>query len=164
MKLKFIYLFVLIGFSQSSVVGQNLLFIGEYSFSCSETSTLTSDSEKYFINDLNIVFAKYKRKTFLAVSTETSDVYITGKLIIYLNDGRVISLANQIVSDYVNNISSVAYHIPIEDLEIIKASNINKVRFTLTDEFGSHGAFGGNFTASNNSKLDFSALISSFFR
>jgi len=37
--------------------GQNLFLFGEKSYPCTETVTLQSNSDEYFINDLNVLFA-----------------------------------------------------------------------------------------------------------
>ena len=41
-----------------TVKGQNLFLIGEKSYSCTQTITLQSNSDEFYINDLNVSLAK----------------------------------------------------------------------------------------------------------
>jgi len=144
--------------------GQNLFFIGGSSYPCSETIELQANSKKFFINDLNVLFGKDEKRALFIVSTETENVLIRDATIIYLDDGAVITLSDVRNYDYVDKIASIAYYLTDEDLNKIKNSNINTVRYTLTDENGNSGAFGGNFSASNKSgNYNFTALVSDFF-
>ncbi len=155
MKKNFIILWTVILFTIGAK-GQNLFFVGEKSYPCTESYVLHSNSNKFFINDLNLVFAKDKNSPLIGVRTKTENVQISGKLIIYLDDGTVISLTDSGFFDYVDKITSSVYLLSEEDLDKMKKSNINTIRFTLLDEYGSEGAFGGNFSATNKSKIHFS--------
>lgn len=150
-------------FISQTAKGQNLFFIGENSYPCTVAFKLESDSDEYYINDLNVLFAKDENKALIAVSTETTDVLIRGKLIIYLDDGTVISLIDKGIFDYVNKVASAVYYLANEELGKMKNSNIFSIRYSLENEYGYAGAFGGNFSASNRSKIDFPALILDFF-
>jgi len=163
MKKQIIILSSLILFTISAK-GQNLFLIGEKSFPCTKSYVLNSNSNKFFINNLSLVFSKGKNSALIGVRTETENVQIREKLIIYLDDSTVISLTNNGLFDYVDKITSSVYLISQEDLNKMKNSNINTIRYTLLNERGSEGAFGGNFSASNNSKIDFSKIVSEFFK
>lgn len=143
--------------------GQNLLLVGEKSYPCTDTYVLESNSNKHYVNHLSLVFAKDGNSPLIGVRTETVNVQIREKVIIYLDDSSVISLTDNGLSDYVDKITSSVYLLTEEDLNKIKNSNINTIRFTLLDEYGTEGAFGGNFSATNKSKIDFSKIISEFF-
>ena len=145
--------------------GQNLFFIGENSYPCTETFTLQSNSDEYYINDLNVLFAKDGKTALFVVSTETIDVLIRGKLVIYLDDGTVITLTDKGNYDYVDKIASAVYYLTNEELNKMKNSNINTVRYSLEEEDNGVTPFGGNFSASNkgNPKIDLPALVSEFF-
>ena len=142
--------------------GQNLFFIGENSYACTETITLQSNTDKYYINDLNVLFAKQGTLGLIVVSAKTIDVLFRGKIIIYLDDGTVITCNDSQISDYVDKIASAIYYFKIEDLSKMKNSNINTVRYTLEDEYGNVGAFGGNFSASNRGTPT-KTIITEFF-
>lgn len=144
--------------------GQNLFFIGENSYPCSETVKLQPNSNKFFIKELNVLFGKDEEKALFIVNTETQDVLIRDSTIIYLDDGTVITLTDIRNYDYVDKIASTVYYINDSDLNKLKNSNINTVRYTLVNEYGLSNAFGGNFSASNKGKSsDFPAIVSDFF-
>ena len=143
--------------------GQNLFFIGENSYPCTETITLQTNSDKSYINDLNVLFAKQGTLGFIAVSTKTvRKVLISGKLIIYLDDGTVIICNDAHISDYVDEIASTVYYFTIEDLIKMKKSNIRKVRYTLKcgDCYRSYEE--GDYSASNKG-VPTKTVITEFF-
>lgn len=147
--------------------GQNLVFIGENSFPSTETFTLPSNSDRHFINDLNLVFAKDGEKGLLVVSSKlVSTVRISGKLIIYLNDGTVITCIDKGINDNVDDIATSAYYLTNEELAKMKNSNINTVRYEIKcAECLSNPIYEGNYSASNkgSSETDFTAVVSEFF-
>jgi len=104
--------------------GQNLFFIGEQCYPSSETFRLQSNSNEYHRNDLNVLFAKDGERTLFVASTGAYTVFFRGKLIIYLDDPTVITLADGSY-DYVDNIASAAYYLPTEELRKMIKSNIN---------------------------------------
>jgi superfamily II helicase len=147
--------------------GQNLVFIGENSFPSTETFTLKSNSDSDRINDLNLVFAKDGTNSLLIVSSKlVRTVRISGKLIIYLNDGTVITSIDKGINDNVDDIAISAYYLTNEELEKMKKSNINTVRYEIKcAECISNPLFEGNYSASNkgSSKTDFAKVISNFY-
>ena len=145
--------------------GQNFFYIGENTYPCTETFTLQTNSDEYYINDLNVLFAKDEKTPLFVVSTETIDVLIRGKLIIYLDNGTVVTLTEKGNYDYVDKIASTVFYLTNEELNKMKKSNINTVRYSLELEDNGVSPFGGYFTASNKgrTKTDFPALITEFF-
>ena len=148
--------------------GQNLVFIGENSFPSTETFTLPSNSDSEFINDLNLVFAKDGEKGLFVVSSKlVSTVRISGKLIIYLNDGTVITCIDKGINDNVDDIATSAYNLTNEELAKMKKSNINTVRYEIKcAECLTNPIYEGNYSASNkgSSEIDFTTVISEFFK
>ena len=146
-----------------SAKGQNLFFIGEQSYCSTNTFTLESNSEE--VNDLKILFGQDEGNKILGVTTRTEGTLITGKLIIYLDDGTVLKLDDNGIKDYVDETAKHAYFLTDKDLDKIKESNINSIRYTLDSNRFLLLATYGNFTASNNgnSRIDFSALVTEFF-
>src|SRR5690606_8100897 len=148
--------------------GQNLVFIGENSFPSTETFTLPSNSDSDFINDLNLVFAKDGEKGLFVVSSKlVSTVRISGKLIIYLNDGTVITCIDKGINDNVDDIATSAYNLTNDELAKMKKSNINTVRYEIKcAECLTNPIYEGNYSASNkgSSEIDFTTVISEFFK
>jgi hypothetical protein len=143
--------------------GQNLFFIGEKSFTSTDGLILKSNSDESFINDLEIKFVKDKENRMIALSTKTEDVGFAGKLIIYLDNGTVITSSRESIFDYVDKLALAIYYLTDEDLIKLNNSNINTIKYSLKNEYGSDGAFGGNFSASNKSKVDYSEIASNFY-
>lgn len=148
--------------------GQNLVFVGENSYSSTETFTLKSNSDRDYITDLKLVFAKDGTKCLLVVSSKlVRTVRISGKLVIYLDDGTVIACIDRGIKDNVNDIASSAYSLTNEELSKLKNSNINTIRYQIEcAECLSNPLYEGNYSASNigSSKTNFPTVISEFYK
>ena len=76
-------------------------------------------------------------------------ILIRGKLIIYLDDGTVISCIDRGKYDYVDNVTTTVYYLTADELSKMKNSNINTVRYALKCGNCSMSSEEGNFSASN---------------
>ena len=112
-----------------SAKGQNLFFIDENSYPCTDTITLQPNSDD--ASDLNVLLAKDGKTGLFAVSTESNWGKFSGKLIIYLEDGTVITFNDSITSERVDNRAKAVYHLTSDQLNKMKNSNIHTVRYTL---------------------------------
>ena len=149
-----------------SANGQNFFFIGEKSYQCTEAFTLKTNSSTSYIDDLKVLLAKDRTTGVFIVSTKTaSTVRISGKLIIYLDDGTVISCIDRGIKDNVDDIASSAYQLTNVELAKMKNSNINTVRYEIKCAECISVLAEGNYSASNkgNSKTDFPAIINEFY-
>jgi len=143
--------------------GQNLFFFGEKSYPCTETFALQSNSGS---NDLKVLFAKDGTKAVLVVRMKPmSEVLFSGKLIIYLDDGTVITCEDSGKYDYVDKIASAIYYLTNDHLNNLKTSNINTVRYELKGGLRGFPSEEGSFSASNKEKprIDFPAIINGFY-
>ncbi len=146
--------------------GQRFFYIGENSYPCTKTFTLQSNSDDSDINDLNVLFAKQSTTGLIIVSIKTvSTVRISEKLIIYLDDGTVISCIDNGINDNVDDIASSAYYLTDAELIKMKNSNITTVRYVLKCVECFSSPREGNYSASNkgSSRTDFPAIITEFF-
>ena len=146
--------------------GQNFFFIGEKSYPCTETFELKSNSHNSYVDDLKVIFAKDGARKIVIVSTRTaSTVRISGKLIIYLDDGMVITCIDRGNSDNVDDIASSAYQLTDVEVGKLKNSNINTIRYEIKCAECAMSPTEGNYSASNkgNTGTDFSALIAEFY-
>lgn len=160
---KHLFLFLVFTSITITVNGQNLFFIGEKSFPSTESYSLDANSRSE--NDLNIAFAKDAVSAFVAVRLKIGYTnQFHGKLIIYLNDGNVISLDDQIVRDYVDGIASAVYFLPKEDLLKMEEGNINTVRYSMLLVNGMAGAGSGNYSSTNRSNINFPVILSDFYK
>jgi hypothetical protein len=131
--------------------GQNLFFMDEESYPFTESFTLQANSDKGY--DLNVFFAKEGTTELIAVSTiSNTGVTFSGKLIIYLNDGTVITCIDRGKTEHVDNSAKAIYSLTNEELNKIKESKINTIRYTLKCApcfFGDFSLEEGNWSASN---------------
>ena len=129
--IKNLTILILIQFSTLNINGQDLFFIGEKSYPCTESIALQSNADDRA--DLNVLFAKdNNNNAYFIVETKRSlKSDFSGKLIIYLDDGTVITCNDISGSDYVDDIAKAVYSLTKEQLSKMKNSNINTVIYTL---------------------------------
>lgn len=146
---------------------QNFAFIGENSYPSTEKYTLASNSDKEDIGDLNIVFAKNLQTALIIVSAKLSGaVKIANKLILYLDDGKVISCADRGINDNVDEIAVSAFYLTSEEVAALKNSNLNAIRYEIVCPVcGAYNYWEGVYSASNtgSSKTDFTEVVEQFF-
>lgn len=151
-----------------TVKGQNLFFMGENSYSCTETFTLQANSE--YGDDLYVSIGKDGATGLFTVSTiSNTRVIFSGKLIIYLDDGTVITCIDRGTADHVDDRAKAVYFLTSKELNKMKKSNINTVRYTLKCApcHGFYSTEKGNWSVSNKSNkgvwYNFPVLITEFF-
>jgi hypothetical protein len=147
--------------------GQKFVFIGENSYQSTDNYTLKSNSDDENINDLMLVFANDGANALIVVSSKlTGVVKIAEKLIIYLDDGTVIPCIARGINDNVDDIASSAYSLNKAELDKIKSSNINTIRYQIVCPIcGPYNSWEGTYSASNNgsSNIDFTKVIAEFY-
>ena len=128
--------------------GQNLFFIGENSYPCTETITLKSNAER--ASDLNVLFAKDGKTGLIAVSTEANrNEQFSENLIIYLEDGVVITCRERGTYEYVDSFARAVYYLTRDQLNKIKISNIHTIRYTIELRNEERLLYENNWSASN---------------
>jgi len=149
------------------ISGQNFAFIGEKSYPSTNKYTLQTNSDKEHINDITLVFAKDGEKGLIILSSKLSNaVKISGKLVIYLDDGTVISCVDRGINDNVNDVAIAAYYLTYEELEKMKQSNINTIRYQIKCPIcGQHNSWEGIYSASNkgDSEVNFTTIVHEFY-
>ena len=149
------------------VKAQNFTFIGENSYPSTERFELVSNSDKEDIGNLNLVFAKDGISPLIIVSSKLTDVVkIANKLIIYLDDGTVISCTDRGINDNVDDVATSAYRLTASEISKMKGSNINTIRFEIVCPIcGVFNLWEGVYSASNkgSSKTDFTKVVQRFF-
>ena len=128
---KFILLLLLIPFISFS---QNLTFIGENSY----PSTIEFEFENRE-EDLFITFLKDNENILIMLKTEDALDFlkptIDGKMIMYLNNGTVISSSAPSYKDYVNEFCISIYPIAESDINDLLFSEINSIRYAIVDKY-----------------------------
>jgi hypothetical protein len=139
-----------------TATGQNLFLIGEKSYPCTNAITLKTNSDDG--DDLNVFVAKNGKSGLFGVSTKIRiPEDFTGKLIIYLDDGNVVTCNASVATERVDDDAKALYNLTDDQLNKLKASNIHTAKYTLTwleDK---------NFSASNKG-IQTKDLISEFFK
>jgi hypothetical protein len=147
---------------------QNFTFIGENSYPSTERFVLQSNSDKEDIGDLNVVFAKDGETALVIVSSKLTDaVKIANKLIVYLDDGTVISCTDRGINDNVDDVATSVYRLTSSEIGKMKKSNINTVRYEIVCPIcGVFNMWEGVYSASNkeSSKTDFTKVVERFFK
>ena len=147
---------------------QNFAFIGENSYPSTERFELVSNSDKEDIGNLNLVFAKDGISPLIIVSSKLTDaVKIANKLIVYLDDGTVISCTDRGINDNVDDVATSVYRLTSSEIGKMKKSNINTVRYEIVCPIcGVFNIWEGVYSASNkeSSKTDFTKVVERFFK
>lgn len=148
--MKQIIIITILILNQNLCFAQNLFFIEENSYPCTESFTLISNS-KFEGHNLDVLIAKDNAKGLLVVSTAImgGGVRIKGKIIVYLDDGSVITCIDRNIFDSVDNMAKTIYYLTDDEINKMKNSNINTIRFSLKCYDCSISSEEGNFTASN---------------
>jgi TonB family protein len=139
-----------------TVKGQNLFLIGEKSYPCTNAIKLESNAD--YGADLDVFFAKEGKSGLFGVSFKCrSDEKFTGKLIVYLEDGSVLTCNESVVSERVDDLAKAVYSLTDDQLNKLKISNIHTVKYTMLVPINAE-----NFSASNTG-VKTNAIISDFF-
>lgn len=154
-----ILLSVIIIFGTLSNTAQNTFFVGSKKYDCTYTFTLQSNTELDKHN-LDVVIAKNGEAGMIVLSTEVMmgeevGLKIRGNATIYLEDGTVIICADRGKYDFVDNTATTIYYLTKEEINKMKLSNIETIRFSLKCSPGAYSSESGSFTASNRDSATF---------
>ena len=130
--------------------GQNTFFIGEKTYPCTKSFTLWP--KEYGGNELDVLIAKNGQDGMIALSVGglMSPIRVLGKVIIYLEDGSVITCIDREKYDYVDHIATTIYYLTREELTKMKNSNISSIRYSLKCFDCQMSTEEGNFSANNH--------------
>lgn len=141
---------LLLYFNCLTVIGQGFVFIGEKRFSAS--STISFRGSGGFL-DLKIQFAKKGDGSgFILLSKETHSkhVFIGGTVWVYLDDGKILKCYDKGTRDYANDISTTIYNLTKQEIDILKETNIQSIRYSTKCTSGVNtGSCDENFIAEN---------------
>ena len=147
----FLLLFPTLGFSQ------NIVFIGENSYSSTDTYEFMNDENPVFVSFLKSnegILISLKQKDYL----EHENPRIDGKIMVYLDNGKVLKINAPTVVDFVDSKMNSIYLLSKEDIDNVKVSNINSIRFTRIDKYDVK-----RDRIAKNSYYDTTSLLNNFF-
>lgn len=120
-------LFILLSLQANS---QNTFYIGSKQYPATEKWQFECDSG--IDRSPNIFIAKGINEGLFVISTETIfPYYIAGNLLIYLEDGSIITCLDKRIRDEVNNTKTSVYKLTMNEVAKLTNSRINSVRFNL---------------------------------
>jgi hypothetical protein len=146
-------------------VGQKLFFIGDNSYP--RTDSYSFSFENYFIESLDIFFSKNGNNNMIVLTYEDSDGgedRVIGTIKIYLDNATVINCIDKGKYDYVNKKSTTIYYLTQDEVDKIKKSDINTIRFSIGSiSFFDNKIYKSDFTVENN-RYNFSTIVNDFFK
>lgn len=138
-----------------TVKGQNLFLIVEKSYPSTNPIKLESNADYGY--GLDLFFAKEGKSGLVGVSKKClSGERFAGELIIYLEDGSVLTCNESEVSERVGDRAKAVYPLTEDQLNKLKISNIHTVKYTLV-------LFGEVIYSASNTGIKTNAIISDFF-
>lgn len=153
---KMLIIIISILFAHLSLNSQNLFLIGERSYLCSNKITLESNAQ--YEADLDVFLAKDGKSGVIGIIRKSKDGQVfVGKLIVYLEDGNVLTINESGVAEKVDDNAKSLYFLSNEQLISLRTSNIHTVKYSMswvgTD----------NFSASNKG-IKTNEIIDQFFK
>ena len=79
---------------------------------------------------------------------------ITGPVMIYLDNGKVLTVINRVSHDNVDESTTSLFSLHAEQLKLLSQYNINKIRFSREDSGGGNYSANNIFTTSNPYKTE----------
>lgn len=136
--------------------GQNLFMIGEKSYPCTNAITLEPNSNS--LSRLEVYFAKEGNNGLIGLIRKVRyDESIVGKVIVYLDNGDVITCIEHLYAEKVDDYAKAIYNLTADQLNKLKSASIHTVKYNLGG-----GPDSGSYSASNNG-IKTSAIIREFF-
>jgi hypothetical protein len=111
--------------------GQNYILVGDTKYESTETISFPGFGA---FSDLHIQFAKNNDGSgliFLTKFTGSSSQFIGGTILIYLDNGSVLKCYDKGKRDYVNDMSTSIFNLTKQEIEILKESSIQSIRYTI---------------------------------
>jgi len=128
--------------------GQNTFFLGRQKFPATERISFKMRADGHY--GLDCIIAKKEQGGIIALSTESmTGVLIRGTTYLYLEDGNIITLIDRKIYDQVDNISSTVFYLTESEMNTLRSTNINKIRFSLKCGNCISSSEQGNFSAEN---------------
>ena len=132
------------------VNGQNTFFIGQKTYVSTKKFTLKSNKD-FGGHDLDVLIAKNGESGMIVLSIKLTGggVRIKGNVVIYLEDGTVLTCIDRGKFDYVDDIATTIYYLTKEEISKMRGSNISSIRFSIKCFQCISSSEEGNYSASN---------------
>lgn len=137
---------------------QNTIYVGTKSYPATETWNFLKKGKTQhyeFNSTLDVTIAKSSKGGYLMLSADGvffENQSIGGTILIYLENGEVLTLNNRLYKDFADEKTTAIYSIPINIINKLKSYNISEIRYSiLTTNYGSTSKSG--FTAQNRRNI-----------
>lgn len=114
----------------SNGYSQNNIYVGTAKFDAGYTWTFEINGG-WIQGDGEVTFGKRKGGGMLLVSVKDFNGNIKGDLFVYLKDGNVIQCIDRNIKDNVDHYSMAVYYLTTSEIEMLKDSDIDDIRFTI---------------------------------
>lgn len=162
--MKSFFLIILFSFAIGVIYSQNLFILGTKSYKASPELEFTEDQPDPMTPKVSLVFFKNGDEIWFSFKVHFSgSTCARGKLLIYLDNGEVITCIDKSKYDEVNYNCSTIFRLTQGEANAILESNINQIRFNLKcvscDASGKEGTFSVHNRSENpfsDERIDFS--------
>lgn len=134
MKLKLL-LSITIIFCYTLAFSQNYIYKGDKRYPSTSTWEFKVNASST-IRNAEICIAKHGSGGYLMLSVQSQFSYLRGNVLLYLNDGNVITCIDRNIKDKVDNQSISLYNLTYSEIEKLKNARINSIRFSVIDNYG----------------------------
>ncbi|MBP6424518.1 MAG: hypothetical protein KA278_02220 [Flavobacterium sp.] len=116
--------------SINTYFSQNNIYIGTSKFDANYTWRFKINGG-WIQGDGLLTFAKRNGGGMLLLSVKDFNGNIDGNIFIYLKDGSVIKCIDRNINDNVDHYTMAVYYLSLSEVELLKHSDIEDVRFTV---------------------------------
>lgn len=144
---KTLFLIIFISISIFNIKAQeNYFYINTTRYISTTKSQFGTISDFGQEKEVDILFAKNGNAGMIVitVSNSSSNEHILGNLLIYLKDGTVIQCIDRHIYDNVNDEATTVYYLTSIEINEMKNSNIDRIRFSIGDTY-----YKQNYSVSN---------------
>lgn len=144
---------------------ENAIFVGDNAFQ--STGVINFKCKTYNWSDLSLSIGKKGNEGLAMVSVYTGDLklnFIGGTLFLILDNGTIIKCLDTNQKDFVDEKSIAIFKLTVADINNLKQSNIQTIRFTIKDKPKCTSTLAGNYTADNSKNVETKAMIAELFK
>ncbi len=135
---------------------QNKIYVGTKSYEATSTWNFLK-KEKYanyqYDATLDVTIAKSKNGGYMMLSTGGvffATQSIGGTILLYLSNGKALTVTNRLHKDFADEKSTVIYSISSSQINTLRAVNISQIRYSIVSSYNKAG-----FTAQNRYNKSF---------
>jgi len=135
---KILFITIAVLLANLTTKGQSIFMIGERRYPCTKPITFKPGTDYSY--GLDVCIAKESEFGFFAVRRNISILgeKFSGQLLIYLDNGSVITCSESEVSEKVKDNAKAIYSLTADQLNNLKSTNIHTVKYTMISNVEEH--------------------------